>query len=292
VIEDRAEAIDVGARVRGAPAGLLRSHVGQRSQHLAVAGRAGLVHLVHAGARSTSAVAAGLLWRAELPREAPVHHHDLAERPHEHVLRLEIAVDHALAMGIGHRVDDADRRRQEPQPILQRARPRGAAVEALALHQPHGEERLAVGQHARVVDGHDRRVLEPRRDALLAPEAPGEALAAAAYPLERDHAAEEAILGGDDPAHAPAGDLGAGHVARLAVGQERTRRGEGPARALPGIASERRRGLRQRGDDRQTRGAPVEVDLGAAARLRREASVDEGEQLGVGRAAVHPPRMV
>src|SRR5687768_12155884 len=42
------------------------------------------------------------------PADAPVHHVDLVVAAHHDVLGLEIAVQHALRMGVGHRVADLE----------------------------------------------------------------------------------------------------------------------------------------------------------------------------------------
>ena len=62
--------------------------------------------------------------------QAPVHHLDLAERADHHVRRLQVAVDHAPGVGIGHRLADLLEDRQEPRQVVGRAvraRPAGSA---------------------------------------------------------------------------------------------------------------------------------------------------------------------
>ena len=46
--------------------------------------------------------------------QAPVHHLDLAEAAHHDVRRLQVAVDHAPGVGVGHRLADLLEDGQEP----------------------------------------------------------------------------------------------------------------------------------------------------------------------------------
>ena len=114
--------------------------------------------------------AVGLLVGADAFGQTPVEHHDLAEVSQHHVLPLEIAVDDAPRMGIGHGVANVDKRRQELDssdrvglaggPLLVIG-PDGLAQGA-APHEPH----RVVGRFpfAQLVDRHDSRVLELSRD--------------------------------------------------------------------------------------------------------------------------------
>ena len=49
--------------------------------------------------------------------EPPVDDHDLAEIADEHVARLEVAVDHALRVRVGHRVGDGGDGGKKRQPL-------------------------------------------------------------------------------------------------------------------------------------------------------------------------------
>ena len=174
VVDDGPQRVHVGALVDGEAAGLLRRHVGRRPQHRARHGervggvdapplplvpvRAGLGHRVLAG---------------EVLGEAPVDHHRLAERPDQHVARLEIAVEDAAAVGVGHgvrRVDDVGEQRQ---PVHERRLLDEDVGQAPPVHELHGIERLARRPLPRLVERDDGRVLELGGDHHL----PHEALA-------------------------------------------------------------------------------------------------------------------
>ena len=120
-IEPRRE--DVGPLVEplDLAAGLLRGHVG------------GVPITEPACERSGSSEPLGpwrsrVSWRSSLPAscvvgdaapgqdlgQAPVHHLDLAEAADHHVRRLQVAVDHAAGVGVGHRLGDWLEDRQEP----------------------------------------------------------------------------------------------------------------------------------------------------------------------------------
>jgi hypothetical protein len=84
---------------------------------------------------------------------------------HDHVLRLDVAVDDPALAGVGQRVGE---RQADPQHVAVRQRSRrGQAVECLAGDQLRDEvARLAV--LAGVEDGHDPGMVEPRRGQRLA----------------------------------------------------------------------------------------------------------------------------
>ena len=97
--------------------------------------------------------------------QAPVHHLDLAEAADHHVRRLQVAVDHAAGVGVGHRLADRLEDRQEPGQVVGRRRAgREQVGQRLPLDQLHGEVRPAVGEGAQLVDRHDARVLELAAD--------------------------------------------------------------------------------------------------------------------------------
>ena len=126
--EDRAQREDVGPLVHRAQLAprLLGRHVRRRAHHAAglrevalralAAPRRGddrLVHRLLAGLFIVDHAALG-----QDLGQAPVHHLHLAERAHHDVGRLEVAVDHAAGVRIGHRLADLCEDRQEPRPIL------------------------------------------------------------------------------------------------------------------------------------------------------------------------------
>ena len=106
-----------------------------------------------------------------LPRDgsadAEVGHQRVASAE-ENVLRLHIAVNHAVAMGVletvGHFARDPERIGQRELPFALETSP-----ERLSLDVGHGEPEQAVGLTG-VVDREDVRVLQPRRRSDLAQE--------------------------------------------------------------------------------------------------------------------------
>ncbi len=125
----------------------------------------------------------------------------------EHVLRLDVAVDHAVLVGEGQGIEHlakdsrcvADRHRS----LAGQAR-----AERLAAYERHHVVQVPVG-HARRQDRHDVRMLEAGDDLDLPPEA------VAADPggrLAREHlddhvAVERHVPGHEDPRHAGTAEL-------------------------------------------------------------------------------------
>ena len=118
--EDRAERVDVGARVDAIAlaADLLGRHVPRRADHRAVCGAARQSRdgRLEAWPRSRSTLAGGLRTsssrRRRSLREPPVEHVDLAEVAEHDVRRLEIAVEHAARVRERDREADAARTRR------------------------------------------------------------------------------------------------------------------------------------------------------------------------------------
>ena len=114
--------------------------------------------------------------------QAPVDHQRLAVSADDDVRRLEVAVQHAPAVRVGHRVADVDEPVQE---VAQLQRAAAGVVlegevgmeavdgllEAFPLDEPHGVVRPAVGEVAQAVDRDDARVLQPAGDLGLEDEA-------------------------------------------------------------------------------------------------------------------------
>ena len=84
-----------------------------------------------AGRRRRGRVAPPVARLPAVLRDAPVHHQHLAERPHHDVLGLQVAVDHAVGVGEGDRLADAQ---EEAQPLARAAASRTMRVQALARH--------------------------------------------------------------------------------------------------------------------------------------------------------------
>ena len=218
VIEDGADGVDVGALVDGLALGLLGRHVRRRAEDGADFGGVVVVRRHHR-------VGGDLAAAREILGQPPVDEHGLAEAADEHVGGLEVAVDDALAVRVGHRLGDGDDVGQERQAIGERLGLLHDLVERAARHQLHGVERLARGPAAGFVDGDDRRMLQARGDQRLADEA------ARGFGADADE-----LLDGDvgrprrrscarkDAADAAARELVA-HVVAL-IGHERQHRGD------------------------------------------------------------------
>ena len=104
--------------------------------------------------------------------QPPVHHLHLAEAADHHVRRLQVAVDHAPRVGVGHRLATCSKIAQEPRQVVGRVLPVGQQRgQGAALDQLHREEGPAVGEGAQLVDRHDARVLELAADLRLLDEA-------------------------------------------------------------------------------------------------------------------------
>ncbi|MFO0950204.1 MAG: hypothetical protein U0835_03445 [Isosphaeraceae bacterium] len=82
--------------------------------------------------------------------QAPVEHHDLAERAEHHVPRLQVAVHHAAVVGEGDRLADRGERLEQLQPGegvgLARARRRWSSAMASRRVRPHEPHRVKVGR--------------------------------------------------------------------------------------------------------------------------------------------------
>ena len=117
--------------------------------------------------------------RSVTARHAPVADVDLAEVADQHVGGLQVAMDDAALVGVGHAFRGAlhereharegplalaGRRVQLLDDVLQRA---------LAGDQLHREVELALGRQADLVDGRDARVIELSRDLGLLQQARG-----------------------------------------------------------------------------------------------------------------------
>ena len=107
-------------------------------------------------------------------------------------------MDDALPMRVRDRVGDGDHVRQQRQPLVERARAGDHLLERVAADQLHRVERLARRPAARLVDRHDRRVLQPRGDARLAAQA---LLVAVAQDLQCDLAPKILVERRVDDAH-------------------------------------------------------------------------------------------
>ena len=176
--------------------GLLRTHVGGRAQR-----EAGLRQALAGGVHGSGDAEVG-------------EHASLALE--QDVLRLDVAMDDALPLGVsqrvGHRPGDPQRVRQRELGLARQAVP-----ERLALHVGHGEPEPA-GRFTGVVDRQDVRVVEPGGE----PDLPDEPLGAQRVrqlgmeDLQGDGAVVPEIAGEIDRGHAATAELA---LEQVAVGQ-------------------------------------------------------------------------
>ena len=168
----------------------------------------------------------------QLLGQSPIDDERLAELAEHDVFGLEVAVDHALAVGVGdglaHALQHGDGAGQPPEGI---AGVMGAdhGLEVLALHALHREVGRAPVVEADLVDGHDARVVELGQDLRLREQAAAVAravrarrgrriLPALAQDLDRDRPVQVGVVGLEDRPHPPVRDLPARLVARAGQG--------------------------------------------------------------------------
>jgi len=199
VVERRAERVDIGGLVDIGTRDLLGRHEARRAEHGAVV-RPQRASGIDGGARLVVGLADDL-------REAPVDQHGLAKAADEDVRRLEIAMDHAAAVRVGHRLGHREDVGQEREPRPELLAFGDQLIERLAADLAHHVVGRAVRRGAGVVDRHDRRMLEPRRDPGLAREAAQRVGIADQHLLDRDGAAQQRVGRFDDAAHAAPRDL-------------------------------------------------------------------------------------
>ena len=185
--------------------------------------------------RRSAVTAAGLVGHAALIEhlgEAPVHDLDLAEAADHDVRRLQVAVDHALRVGVGDRLADLLEDGEEPRPVLVGASSRRQERrQRAAPHQLHRDEQPAVGQPAQLVDRHDARVLELPADLRLLDESPDHLGVVAMFladHLDGQVAAEVEVAALEDGPHAPASQLADELISRGWVGRPVTFHRSGP----------------------------------------------------------------
>ena len=226
VVEHRAERVDVGPLVDRLAPRLLRRHVGRRAEHRAHDRVVSAAPGGHGGGR----LVVGRGRRPQVFRQAPVHDHGLAEGAHQDVGRLEVAVDDVLAVRVGHGLGHGQEVRQQGEPAREAAF-RGAdeRVERAAGDELHGVEGHAVRPSARLVDGDDRRVLEPCRDEGLPHEASSVRGGRGLELLQGDRAAQPPVARRQDAAHAAPRELALDRVVLAA--DDRQPRGVGVVRA-------------------------------------------------------------
>ena len=216
--EDRAQTEDVGTAVDSLDfaGGLLRRHVRRRAQHAA---RLRVVHVRTAPHRRDHAqLGRGLgVWLiGNTPflqdlRQPPVHHLHLAERADHHVRRLQVAVDDAPGVGVGHRLADGLEDGEKAGEVVRgRLALRQQRRQRPPLHQLHREIGPAVGERAQLVDRHDAGMLELAADLRFLHEPPhqlGLLLVALEQDLDRQVAAEVRVAALEHRPHPAPRDL-------------------------------------------------------------------------------------
>ena len=216
VIQRRAERVDVAAFVDGRAAELLGRHEAGGAEHDPGARLERLVVVEHdlcgrrlraATLARLGAAALRLVGLADRLGEAPVDHDRLARIADEDVRRLDVAMDDPALVCVRDRVrrgDDVRHQRETPGDLGSRS---DELLERSAGDLAHHVERRAVRRDSGVVDGHDRRMLEPRGDPRLALESRDRVGIERQRLLHRDGATEHGVRRLDDAAHPAARDL-------------------------------------------------------------------------------------
>ena len=172
LIEDRPEAVDVARRAEpiDRPFGLFGGHVERRADGGTTFAGKGTAVGLRDPHRPFGRGRVGRGGRQQ-HRQPPVDHHRLAVRTEHDIRRLEVAVEHAPAVGVADGIADVD---EPPQELTQLEGAPGvvrvvatAVMEAVdgigerfPADQPHRVEGTADGVAAEAVDGDDPRVLE------------------------------------------------------------------------------------------------------------------------------------
>ena len=199
-----AEAVDAGRRAGPLAGELLGRHVRRRPQHGACPGLAAVE--LEVGLARLDAVVLRIRDRA---RDAPVEDIDLAEVAEHDVRRLEIAVDDPRAVRELDRETDIGEGAQEAPSHEHLVLLAGAqALQELGHRGPlqplHHEVRLATPIDREIVNGDDRRMLEPPLHSRLAHE-PGQLVGGRRLrpdPLDRHLATDLLVEREHDLAHA------------------------------------------------------------------------------------------
>ena len=193
-IQDRAERVDVGPRIDGGPAELLRRGIAQRPQHDALAR--------HQRAGNLDPLAQAEVEDFDDGLGVPRH------RDEEDVTRLEVAVDDALQVG------RRDRGAELPHDVQDRGLGQAAAhldeeVERLAVQELHDHE-VQARFGPEIDDADDVRVLHQRQHPRLAGESLDGVvirLAIRQDRLDRDRPPQVDLGGPVDDAHSAFADL-------------------------------------------------------------------------------------
>jgi hypothetical protein len=161
----------------------------------------------------------------------------------QHVRRLEVAVDDALAVGEADRVGGGQEARHQRQPLAQLPRLLDVLEQWPPRHQAHDVVGQAGRPAAGVVDRHDGRVLQARRDLHLALEAMQRGDIGVERLLDGDGAAEALVARGHHASHPATRDLDADLEARPRL----VARGPRAPRCVHRVDRRRLRGVRHPG---------------------------------------------
>ncbi len=142
--------------------------------------------------------------------QTPIHHLHLTKRPHHYVVRLQIAMNDPLLMGVRHRLaqglEDFEKVGLVFRGIDALAQ---KASERLSLNQLHGDERTRIAQGAHLVYGHHAGMLKSTIDSGLRGESTqqvGTVCKLAAHHLDCHCAVQQPVMSPINDAHATASD--------------------------------------------------------------------------------------
>ncbi len=148
------------------------------------------------------------------PRDAPVHHVDLAELADHEVEGRQVAVHHAPRVGEGDRVAGPDQDLEQPDQRARLERPAGQGLDVVAqglpLDELHCEMEPSVRLDPHVVDGDDVGMVELGRDLGLTDEGGNpsrQSIGVGVQDLEGGTAPQGVVDDGEHRPHAAASHL-------------------------------------------------------------------------------------
>ncbi len=214
LVKDRSQRVHVRPGIEGLDfaARLLRAHVFRRAENRADH-RDARGSRLGADKRMAGLVRSGAchVWAAEHFRESPIHHEHFAEIPDHNVLRLEIAMDHAIAVREGDGVADLLKNGEQNAQRVSFDRGLGPLshkvqrfLQGDPAHEFHRVIELAVLTDTQFMDRNDIGVLELAGDSRLCDET-HEIIGAVpiAHHFHRHLALDARLVSVEDRAHAP-----------------------------------------------------------------------------------------
>ena len=148
LVEQHSGAVDVGTQVDRCAAHLLRAHVARRAQHLAVA---------------------GAIDRIDVLGDAEIDDGQAAVGAEHQVLRLEVAVQHAVLVDVAERVHQLA---EDLQCLVGRQRPAAEPLHQVAAVKEFHYKVGVVGRHAVAVDVRDVAAVDALDQLVFLEEAP------------------------------------------------------------------------------------------------------------------------